>query len=211
MKTFKRSPRERRTDRAAGFSLVEMSISLAIFGVIGYGLTGAVQMGQASQAAVASMVATSGDLRTVNTILLNELKLTSDDNITVAALPDGNDQLTFMHPIEIAGVLGWGVFDTQLGTTEAEQNRADWQLRYTVESIVEGGEVTRRLVRQIIDELDAIQDSEVIIEGLRAGTDNPRGFSVTRAGDMWNIAVSLVGTTPGSTGKGVEFHVKTRN
>lgn len=200
-----------RRHRQGGFSLLELMISLSIFGVIGYGLIEAVEMGGNSQEAVADAVESNEGMRSANSILSSELKLSSDDNITVVLLDDGNDQVTFMHPVQVAGVLDWGVFDATLGATEEEQNRPDWMIRYTVDTVVQGTTVNRRLVRQVLDDLDVIQSTEVVLEGLRRGDAEPRGFSVRRAGDMWEIQVTVAGATEGSNGQGEVFHVKTRN
>ncbi len=197
--------------KRAGFSLVEMTIAVSIFSVIGYGLFVAVDAGNDSQRAVATATARAKELRTMNSMLANELKLAADGNITVAVLPDSNDQVTFMHPITNAGTLSWGVFDPTLGATEAEQNRENWKLRYTVETVVQGGVPNRRLVRQMLDDLDAIQSSDVLLEGLADGLEEPRGFSVTKVGDMWEVQVTLTGATAGGHGGGVHFHVRTRN
>lgn len=203
--------RTQRQGSTTGFSLVETAIAVSMFSVIGLGLFAAVDTSNNSQRAVSQAVAIGKDFRATNAVLAGELKLAADNNITVVVLPDANDQVTFMHPVVNAGVLGWGVFDSSFGTTEAEQNRVDWKLRYTVDSVVEGGVTNRRLVRQVLDDLDAIQSSEVLLEGLADGLGNPRGFSVARAGDMWEVQVTLAGATEGGHGGGSDFHVKTRN
>jgi len=197
--------------RRKGFSLVEVTVAMSIFSVIGYGLFAAVETSNGSQRAVSSAVAKNETMRSMKSIMADELKLAADDNITVVTLSDNNHQVTFMHPIQLAGSLGWGVFDPSLGPTEAEQNLPNWQVRYTVDSVVQSGNVNRRLVRQVLDDSGAIQNTDVLIEGLKGGGAIPPGFSVTRAGDMWEVQVTLIGTTNGGHGGGVSFHVKTRN
>lgn len=207
MRMLRRNQRRNRR----GFSLIEVTMAVSIFGVIGYGLFAAVDAGNNSQRAVASMVSRTQSMRAANATLAAELKLGTDSSIDVVVLPDNNHQLTFMHPIELAGALGWGVFDPTLGPTEAEQNRTDWKIRYTVDSVIVGGVTNRRLLRQVLDDTGAIQDTDVLVEGLQDGAAVNPGFSVTRAGDMWAVQVTLAGATGGSNGGGVSFHVKTRN
>jgi hypothetical protein len=130
----------------------------------------------------------------------------------VTTLADGNHEMTFMQPIVAGGVMGWGVFNRAYGPDPEDQNKEDWQIRYTVESIPLGdGDFNRRLVRQILDEESEVQEQEVVIEGLRSGLQNPPGFSVIEVGDVWVVNVHTVGPHENSTGKGAEFHVRMRN
>lgn len=186
-------------------------ISVSLLAVMGYGLFLALATGIGSQRRVSSFADSNRALRDAHARLREDLLLSADDQLTITVLGDGNDQLDLMHPVEVGGVLEWGVFDESLGTTPAEQNRPDWLIRYTVDVVVMGGVADRRLVRRIIDDLGAVRTEEILLTGLRTGTDDPPGFKIDPAGDLWQVTVSTEGTRETGQGRGTSFHVRTRN
>lgn len=201
-------PRSPRT----GLTIVELAVATSIFVVVGYALFGAVEMGRNSQQTVLRSVSSNSDIREANSTLIEELKTGGETTVVVDTLGDGNHQLTFMQRIEVGGSLEWGVFDESLGVTPEEQNKPGWQVRYTVVSVpLGGGEFDRRLVRQVLDEAVVVQSQRTVIEGLRDGADTPRGFSMTKSGDMWEISVATVGHHQNEQGQGTIFHVHMRN
>ena len=203
--------RARAGARDSGYTLLEMAISVTIFAIVGFGLVRAVDMGKGSQRAVAERVEANAQMRSVRSLIAEDLSLSDDDNISVEVLPDGNDQLSVMQPIVSGGDLTWGVFDMSLGDTDEDRNREDWKIRYTVDSVVAAWGTNRRLLRQIVDDLDVVQQSEVVLEGLRHGAGDPRGFSIAKSGDMWDVQITMSGESHGAHTQGVSFHVRTRN
>ncbi len=200
------------TRKTAGFTLLEMSIALSIFAVVGYGLAVAVDVSKDSQMTVIRGVEENRTLRTSVKSLVDELRVSADAQITVSALPDGNSRLRFMVPVAVGGAATWGVFDRRLGSDADSQNRAGWVVQYTVRNGVGvDGAVNRRLVRQVLDEAFAVQREDVIADGLRSGNDAPPGFRVALNGDVWEITFSTVGQRTGQAEITEEFHVHPRN
>lgn len=194
----------------AGFTLVEMMVAAAALMVVLYTLANAVGLGSRSQRTVMRVATESDTLRRAVASLSSELKLTSDSLITVTTLADANHELGLSLPIEVGGSPAWGVPVHTFGV--GTQGMPDWSLCYTVQGVpAGGGEVNRRLLRRILDETGAIQDEEVICEGLRSGSDAPPGFTVVRSGDLWEVTLTTAGYTTNADGRGAVFHVRTRN
>jgi len=144
--------------------------------------------------------------------MMKELRMSSDATITTAALPDGNTRLTFQMPMDNAGAAAWGVFDRNLGSTWALQNRVNWSVRYTVRDAVgANGAVNKQLLRQILDDLGVVQREKVMAQGLRPGGAAPAGFRVAQVGDVWEVTLSTTGRSEGQAGIRTVFHVQTRN
>jgi len=198
--------------RRRGFTLLEVVIATTIFTVIGYTLLQSVALGESSQATIQGIASSNKWTREVHDVMSNELKVSDDDHILVTQLADGNTQLSCMHRIEVAGVPAWGVFDASLGDTVEDQNREDWQIRFTVEEVPAiGGGAERALVRQLIDADGTIQTTKVLARGLRDGAADPPGFAAAKVGEMWVIQITEEGRTNDQAGKRTNFHVKTRN
>jgi hypothetical protein len=199
----------------AGLTALEAVISVAAFAVIGYGLAAVMDFGRRSQETVGA-IAVNNERRQESTAqLARELGATSDARIQVQALPDGNSQLTFQMPIEIGGVLGWGVEDRRLGLDAADQVREDWSIRYTVESEagldVAGLDLTsRRLVRQVLNEQGEVVRSDTVGDQLRSGAEKP-GFHVERVGDVWELRIATQSVDHDTPSLDTVIHVVTRN
>lgn len=197
---------------AGGFTIIEVMISAAIFSVVGYTLASAFIMGAGAQQSVTRIASTNRSLRQSGGFLMDELRATGDAQITVTPLPDGNHQLDFMVPIDVAGVATWGVHDQGLGPTPALQNRQGWTLRYTVQNVALGaGAVDRQLVRQLLDTNGDVQRQKVIARDLRSGAAVPPGFSVVQIGGIWEVQITTQGEAQGASGRETSFHVRTRN
>lgn len=196
----------------SGFTLLEMMVALSIFAVVGYGLAVAVDVGKDSQTTVLREIDENQTLRTAVNSLIDEIRVSADGQIAVAALPDGNHRVRFMLPIDVGGAAVWGVFDRRLGSDAATQIRAGWFVQYTVRTAVgtDGG-INRQLLRQILSDTLVVQREEVIAEGLRSGGDVPPGFRMVMTGDLWEITLSTVGQRAGKAGMTQVFHVHTRN
>ncbi len=207
-----RSSASGRTKARSGLTLIESMVGVALFAVIGYALSIAVSVGNHSQRMVLNVAAEDRELRAATTTLMRELRMSSDATIATFALPDGNTRLTFQMPMDDAGAASWGVFDRTLGSTWALQNRVDWSLRYTVRDVISpGGAVNKQLVRQILDNVGAVQRERVLAQGLRPGGAAPFGFRVTQVGDIWEVTLSTTGRSEGQAGIRTVFHVQTRN
>lgn len=204
-------PRQRPPGARAGFTLLESIVSLAVFSVVGYALTLAFGAGTNAEHSVSQTAGQERLLRGTTEMLADELRASNDARITVATLADGNHSVTFMTRIQVGTTLAWGVHDRFLGSTDAQQNRANWSLRYTVVSVVSGGTTTRRLVRQVLDNALAVQRQDVVLERVRNGTANPAGFRVVKQGSMWVVTISTDGESAAEEGMRVVFHVQARN
>ena len=195
----------------SGFTLLESLVSLVVFSVIGLALALATNAGQQTERSVARVSSENRSVRSLSQTLTDELSASCDTQITVTHLPDGNDTLRFLMPIQNGTTLGWGVYDRTLGTTEAAQNRAGWSVCYTVSSTTAQGVTTRRLVRQELDTAQHVQKQKVVLDRLRSGSSTPPGFTARKQGAMWEITLSADSPLP--QGHGIEevFHVQARN
>lgn len=198
--------------RSAGFTLLESSVALSIFAVVGYGLAVAVDVSKDSQETVLRGVDENRTLRTAVKSLVDEMRVSADAQVSVTALQDGNSRVRFMVPIVVAGAPAWGVYDRRIGSDFVSQNQAGWFVQYTVRNAVgvDGG-VDRELVRQVLDGALEVRREDVIADGLRSGNDVPPGFRVAMNGDLWEITLSTVGDRAGQAGMTQVFHVHTRN
>jgi prepilin-type N-terminal cleavage/methylation domain-containing protein len=194
--------------RRAGFSLVELTAAIAVFGIVGYTLAGSVGLAKRAQTTVSRTVDTNVAVRDASARLRAELKATGDARIALATLGDGNHSLTFQVPVEVGGAEGWGAFERRLGPSEMQQNLVDGQLRYTVEFAPNNGE--RRLVRQVLDDTGAVRRSEVLVRDLAPGVANAPGFAIEAVGDLWRVRITQA-AREGGAARTEEFHVRTRN
>lgn len=195
----------------SGFTLIETSIAIVLLLAVWYGLALAIGAGQRSERAVSTIADANEELAGACRGMLDELRSSGDATIAVADLADGNHELRFQQPIDVGGALAWGVFDRTLGADPAEQNREGWSLRYTVRVVAGDGGPVRQLVRQVLDEALAVQSERVVLEGLRAGGDDPPGLRMESVGDVWELAVATVDGVGGRHGWRQVFHVRTRN
>lgn len=197
--------------RRAGFSLVEMMIALGMFSVLGLGLAMASRAGSQASETVATATTENGNIRDVTRLLVQELTTARDADIVVNALLDGNDEMTFSVPVVVGGAPDWGVYDTSLGLTEADWNRAGWRFRYAARQVFEGGQlVDRVLVRQILDDTGVVQQERALLAGLSDGVD-PAGFTVRDVGDVWELTITTTRNGGGTSGRRMVVHVHTRN
>ena len=204
--------RQRGSRGTAGFTLVEMIVAGSLFGLIGYGLLRAVDMGSGSQRSVMRVASENSTLRRASSRLRDEMRDCSESSLTITPLEGGNHQLEFMLPIEAGGAPEWGVYDFSLGPDEEARNKANWKVRYTVAAAGAGPDpLERRLVRQLVDEAGVVQREEVVAKGLRSGEVDPPGFSVGQEGDMWVVTLTTVGHVSDGDGRGTVFHVRPRN
>ncbi len=192
----------------AGFTIIELGISTSIFLVIATVLLGAIRMGNSSTNTVMQVTTTSAELRRATKALQDELGTTTEAELTIAVLPDGNHQVDFRVPVLNGANFDWGVFSSAYGPTPAEQNRVDWSLRYTVD-LVDG--TNRRLLRQVLDDAGVLQEQQVLVEGLRRGDAADPGFQLVQVGDIWELTVTTVGATANTNGRMIQFHVRLRN
>lgn len=197
----------RERSRRAGFTLVEVTISSGIFLVIAYALAGAVDMGTGSTRTVMEITSQNAELRTSARSMVDELKTTTENQLSVAVLADGNHQVDFRVPILDGADFDWGAFDRSWGPNAADQNQLDWMLRYTVVQV--GDE--RDLVRQVLDEAGDVQEQETLATGLRRGDGANPGFQLNQVGDMWQLTVTTEGKTEGSLGRRTDVHLRLRN
>lgn len=201
-----------RRARRTGFTLVELVLATGILLVIGYVLADAVGMGRNSQRSVMRLVSENQAIRTAAVTLTNELRAADAATLSISTLPDGNHEITYMQPIEVAGAPAWGVYDPSYGPDPESCNKPDWKVRYTVQNVPgEGGALVRGLVRAILDETGLVQEQDIVVVGLESGTATPPGFTMIQSGDVWEITISTVGRTTNGKGRGAVFHVKNRS
>ncbi|MCE9594728.1 MAG: hypothetical protein K8S98_11095 [Planctomycetes bacterium] len=198
--------------RRGGYTLIETAAAVAVFMVVWYSLGLALKMGNESQRAVSRIAEESRALRKSISELTDELRTSTDSSVVTATLADGNDSVSFMVPIDVAGVADWGVYDKRLGPLPADRNRPDWRIRYTVASVdVGAGVIEKQLVREVVDDLGAVRRQDTLARGLRPGVGAQPGFRVTKNGAVWELTLSTVGTAGVSKGEHEVFHVRTRN
>ncbi len=190
----------------AGFTLLEVMISLGIFSVVGYGIAVALKAGGSMQGTVVRVSNDDREMRGASRRLLDELQDTADSKITTLTGADGNTTLRFQQPVDNAGTHTWGVFDREIGTTDADHTRVGWYVNYLTR--MQGGK--RQLVRQELDAALAVQREKVITDGVRAGGATPPGFRVQKVGAVWQVTLSTDGEQ-GQEGIRTVFHVRTRN
>jgi len=196
----------------SGFSLVELTVALALFALVGYALLCAIDSGRDCHQAVMRAVSDNEMIRETAGGLRNELRVSSDDVITVETLGDLNHQVTFMLPILVGGALAWGVYDQAYGADEELRTKEDWSVRYTSRMVTMGpGPQVRALVRQILDDEGEVFEEEVLVPELRGGDENPPGFTMIKSGDLWEITITTVGRVAATPGARAAFHVRTRN
>ena len=197
--------------RSSGFTLLEMVVAMTLFSVIGYTLMSAVRMAHQSHRAVVASTIENGNRRKASTRLIEELASANSASIQVVTGAGVNDSIAFQLPITVAGVKEWGIKEESLSSIPADQSVADWSIRYIVLDLPWNGELRSSLVRQVLDDLDVVQVQDSIVDGLRSGALNPKGFSVQRVGVMWEVTLTTAGNANGSEGRSTVFHVKTRN
>ncbi|MEW6074436.1 MAG: prepilin-type N-terminal cleavage/methylation domain-containing protein [Planctomycetota bacterium] len=196
----------------AGFTLVEVMVSAALFCLVAYALLQAVTAARNSHESVLMAAAENEEIRSAAALLRDELRLASADNLAVTTLEGGNHEVAFQMPIVVLGALDWGVYDPSLGPDEESRNRPGWSVRYTVQQVPgAGGGIVRRLVRQVRDELGTVQKEKIVAEGIRLGTDDPPGFTMVQAGDVWEVTLTPEGRSASAGGRGVVLHVRLRN
>lgn len=201
----------RTRSRRSGFTLLEAMIALGIFVVVGYAVGVAVGAGNHSQRVVTRLAAEDRAVREASNSLIDELRETSDAQINIATLADGNHQVRFMLPIDLGGTAAWGVDDPVVGGDPVAQNKENWSVRYTVRDVSIDGKTVKRLLRQVLDAALNVQYEKVIVDGLRRGNVDPPGFKVVKTGDVWEITLSTEGREEGKSGIRAVFHVQTRN
>lgn len=190
-----------------GFTLTELVATIGVFSIVGYSLSGAVDLAHRAQATVSGTVDQNVAVRRASATLRGELKSTSDARVTVTTLGDGNHEVTFQVPVEVAGVRGWGAFERRLGPLEAHQNVTDGAVRYTVELSPNDG--VRRLVRQVLDAGGVVRRREVLVRSLAAGGGTAPGFAVEQVGALWRVRITQ--DRDDGAPRTEEFHVRTRN
>lgn len=198
----------------SGFSLIEMVAASSLFMIVGYVFVVSVDMGSKSRELVMSSSEENRSVRSASTNLVQEIQISTEDEITVTTLPDGNSEVTLRVPIEVGGELQWGTeadelaYDPQAGI----DHNPDWSYRYTVEAV--GAE--KQLVRQILNDQLVVQEEEVLVEHL--DTDDEPCFQVVKTGAMWIVEIAARGKSnvvsgheSRTKGRRSEFHVRTRN
>lgn len=184
--------------RRRGATLIELVTATVIFTVLGTTLLTALRVATGSRETVSAVISENETQREVGTLLMDELKMTSEALLTVTPMAGGNHQVDLQLPIDVGGVADWGV-DGQSG----------WQVRYTVRALA-GPPVNRQLVRQVLNVAGVVQSEEVMAEGLADGAEDPPGFQVTQVGAVWEVVL----TTDSQgirKGRRTRFHARPRN
>ncbi len=191
-----------------GFTLLEVIISITVFGVIGVGLSQGVKIAETTQKSVSSESGHNRNMRDSVGLLRDELKTCQDSSIELEISPNGNHQLVFQVPVDSGLGTGWGVYDRKLGNTSDDWNRVGWKLCYLVRENEQGQSC---LVRQIIDGGGALQrETEIVSHVLTDGQEEGPGFSVTATGSVWEVTLRTK-TGEGQATRTETFQIQTRN
>lgn len=193
----------RRFSRRSGFTLVELSISTVILGVVGYSVSVAVKLGNDSNATVMQVASESRAERKSISALIDDVRMSSNARITVATDLNGNSLVQIQQPIEVGGVFVWGVRDRRLGDDDDAWNRQDWTIRYLVDG-------DARLVRRVVDTNGVVQLEDVLGDDLLDDGGTP-GFRMAQSGDVWEVNLAVRRGAHGGAVSENEFHVRTRN
>ncbi len=193
-----RAVASRESQGRRGVTLIELITATVIFTVLGTTLLTALRVATGSRETVSAVISENETQREVGSMLMDELKMTSEALMTVTPMADWNHQLDLQLPIDVAGVAAWGV-----------DGEAGWSVRYTVRTLV-GPPVNRQLVRQVLNAAGVVQSEEIVAEGLASGVEDPPGFQVTQVGEVWEVVL----TTDSQgirQGRRTLFHVRPRN
>jgi len=198
-----------RNPSRAGVTLIELMVTVSILALVITATMETIGTGAASSRSVTTGVRENADLRDSGKRIGQELRSAGGGRFDVVVLGDGNHELTFQVPVTVGGVAGWGVYDRHLGGDEADWNRVDWSVRYTV---VPGDDGERLLVRQVLDDADIVQRETTLSGDLRAGNANPAGFQVVDQGDVWEVVITTESASAiGGDAGGMKLHVYTQN
>jgi type II secretory pathway pseudopilin PulG len=192
----------------AGFTLVEIMVSTVIFMSVAWALKDTVLMADRSREAVFDRATSNGNMRDASRDLAREFKAAQASTMTVTAGAYGNSDVTVQHPIKVGTLDTWGIEDPRIAGGAPQ---AGWSVRITVQDITLGGEVVRRLLRQVLDDGGLLKRQEVLLAGLSLDPATP-GFTVIQTGDVWAVTLAL--QEQGETdrdGRKLDFHFRTRN
>lgn len=204
--------RRSRASRSGGFTLVETTIALTLLLVLGYAVTTSMQVARNSNSTVDRVATEDRALRAAADALIEDLRSTNAANVTLTSPAGQNGTLVLRVPIEVGGVVAWGVHERALGPTPAEQDRVGWSVRYRVVDVPLGnGAFDRELRREVLDAGGAVRADDTLMRNLRSGAADPVGFRVAAVGDVWEITLSTVGALAGRAGMRQVFHVRSRN
>jgi prepilin-type N-terminal cleavage/methylation domain-containing protein len=193
----------------AGFTLIEVILSIGIFAVIGVGLTQGIHIAESTQHSVSDEGNQNRKVRDGVELLREELKTCQEASIQVQVDGNGNDVLTFQVPVDSMGGVGWGVYDRKLGPTAVEWNRVGWSLCYRVQADNQGN--SSALIRQILNGAGDVQREAQIVGHLPelvAGA--PRGFAIEQTGDVWEVSLTTL-NAEGKSPRTETFQIQARN
>ena len=193
-----------RSSRCGGFTLVEVSVAMTIFLMIGVAVSHTVKMADGSQDTVREMSEENKGHRKAVSELMDELRTAGAETLEVETDQDGNHILTFQQRIPVGSEveLGWGVDDATLGTQQ------DWQVRYLVKTEQPAGQAeTRRLMRQVLNSEQALEREAEVLASL--SQEGP-AFLVDSMGSMCQVTLVTEGLAGGRESESV-FHVRPRN
>lgn len=194
----------------SGFTVVEVAISLGVFGVIGYGLIVVTGASHDSQAELVRVASDNRCLRDSSRLLFEELHNCSEDVMEVQEAGDGNCELTLQHSLVTDAGLAWGVFDAT--RPAGEQELPGWSVRYlVVEQPLVGGGTSLQLRRQLLDDAGQIQEAQVVLDGLSQEQGEDAGFRVQKVGAVWQVNIRREGHGQAARDNGLEFHVRPIN
>jgi len=198
--------------RNAGFTLLEVLVSLTLFSVLGYGVLLALGVGRQSQDTVEELVDEAQAIRGASNAILDDLRATNAAHLSIDVLPDGNHSVRMQASIEVGGAITWGVHERELGPTPAEQDQAGWFVRYlVVDTSIAGGAVEKQLVRQVLDAGGELRLTRTLARGLRAGGGDAPGFRLVQQGAVWEVTLSTAGVHAGQPRTRMIFHAQSRN
>ena len=162
----------------AGFTLVEVSVAVAV------GALCMLVLGQALSSAAGSSESIVRQAEMLNGVqrcmedLRKELRCASADLAEISS-SDGNDVLVLKTSGSFSDGLRWGACD------EEGVWQAGWSARFRV--------VDSHLVREALDIAGRVRgEPRLLVRGVEAEGDDEKGFSVEKAGSLFNVELRLL-------------------
>lgn len=167
---------ERQFSRAAGMSLLEVSIAMGV-GVTLLSVLGSIIVGTTNSLDyIVKDSVTLQDIEDTVTSIRDEIRDSKPSAITIQT-GTVNDVLTFQDSSEVGTTLDYGMDDST----------GIWQSGWSVRYRVAGTD----LVREVLSTGGALVSSDIVAQSLDVVAGGQKGFSVIKNGNLYTILVTV--------------------